>query len=328
MRQIVLFFTLVASSTIALASQAPITIANPAGGELFVEGQVQYVRLSDKTRAKSVLIEISRDGGVTFSELGTIDNTTKDLTKRNVLKFTVTAPDSSNCILRATGGDASVVTGAFSITGGGSSGGPQIPGTATPSGAAGGDLAGTYPNPTVGLKTITFGKINSGPASANFLLAADGSGGASWIAPPTGSGGTLPTTQYYSVNFSEFVADYSPVMLAAYNQGFAAPYNTGQSTQTRYLLAAVHLPDGASITNFTASLAATSGGGECVGSLLAGGTTLATVTTTGGGAGTFSAAASHTVNNQTNTYYIRVACPSNGTTNSGGIGSAVITFKH
>src|ERR1043165_5846704 len=73
------------------ATAAPIVVAAPEGGEIFFAGQTQTVRLDPKTRAKSVLIELTRDDGATFIPIGSIDNTVKDKTKRNVLTFIVAA---------------------------------------------------------------------------------------------------------------------------------------------------------------------------------------------------------------------------------------------
>lgn len=61
--------------TLWAATEQPITIEKPSGGELYQPGATQVILLDPKTKAKQVLIELSRDGGGTFETLGTIDNT-------------------------------------------------------------------------------------------------------------------------------------------------------------------------------------------------------------------------------------------------------------
>lgn len=175
-----------------------ITIASPRGGEFFLVGQSQFVRLDDRTRFKSVRVELSRDGGATFELLGTIDNSVKD--KRNLLAFTVSGPASGNCVVRVKAvlgaGEVAAMSGAFVIASPGT-------GTLQPSGAAGGDLTGTFPNPSIANNVVTAAKVNSGVSSNGFVLQADGSGGANWTAlpasptalPPNGiAGGDLSGT--------------------------------------------------------------------------------------------------------------------------------------
>lgn len=137
------------------AASATITFDSPRGGEEYALGQVQKVRLG-KTPSKAIKIELSRDGGTTFELLGSIDNLVKDINLRNVLSFTVAAPASSNCVIRASGAIGMNVvveiSSPFSI------------------GSAGGPLNGS----------VTSGAISSGSALANLVLTADGSGGASF----------------------------------------------------------------------------------------------------------------------------------------------------
>ncbi len=101
------------------ARETPLIIEKPSGGEVYFPGQTQTVLLDLKTRAKSVLIELSRDGGLTFETLGTVDNTIKDRGARNRLTWTVAEPFSTNGQIRATSSDTrkpgSGLSGAFSI---------------------------------------------------------------------------------------------------------------------------------------------------------------------------------------------------------------------
>lgn len=126
----------------ALHAAAVIDFESPAGGELFVVGQTQFVRLSAKTRYKRVTIELSRNGGQTFEALGEIDNSVARQS-RNFLQFQVTGAASSRCVIRASAPNARGLSGEFSISVNGS-----LPG--------------------------------SGTASNNSVLTADGLGGSDW----------------------------------------------------------------------------------------------------------------------------------------------------
>src|SRR5258708_1357189 len=86
------------------ASAIQLVIDSPRGGELYVPGQQQTVVLGAKTVAKSILVELSRDGGTTFVPLGTIDNSRRSTPP--ILQWTVPTPASSNAVIRVTSTDS------------------------------------------------------------------------------------------------------------------------------------------------------------------------------------------------------------------------------
>src|SRR5689334_17047709 len=58
-------------SSSILASQANMAISSPSGGESYVIGQPETIIYSGKTRFKTILVELSRDGGTTWTTTGT-----------------------------------------------------------------------------------------------------------------------------------------------------------------------------------------------------------------------------------------------------------------
>jgi hypothetical protein len=114
-----LLIFLVLSGSVVTAKERSIQIENPRGGEMYVVGQRQTVVLNEKTISRSILIELSRDGGSTFEQLGTIDNPRKNHRKTLHLDWVVSLPSTSAAIVRATSTDAkypgSNVSGMFSI---------------------------------------------------------------------------------------------------------------------------------------------------------------------------------------------------------------------
>jgi len=162
-------FTLLGCGTVWAATRA-ITFVKPSGGETYTVGQAQQVRLDPKTKAKTVTIELSRDGGATWVPLGTIDNTVKDASARNALPFQVTAPASANCVIRATdpsGKMLAAISLPFSIFC--SSGEPP---------------AGSVTGTSIAGEAVSADKISSGGAPQNMVLASNGSGGVTFTTLP------------------------------------------------------------------------------------------------------------------------------------------------
>lgn len=162
------------------AAVAPLELVTPRGGEVYLVGQSQQIRVNG--RLKFVTLQLSRDGGATFIELGAINNTLiKDKTLQNLYKYTVTGPSASNCIVRARGltakGEVVVDSGGFVIATGNTLGL-----------VVAADLAdGSVTTPKLAAQAVTAAKVGSGPASGNMVLQADGSGGA-FFGPIVSSG--------------------------------------------------------------------------------------------------------------------------------------------
>lgn len=125
-----------------------LTFTNPEGGEAYIEGQMQTLVYGGRQRFKTIKVSISRNGGLTFSDLGTIDNSTKDRSKRNKFFWTVTGPSSPFCVLKMSGstprGNVDFISNMFSVgtagdlTGGNGTRGPEgDDGVAGPQGPVG-----------------------------------------------------------------------------------------------------------------------------------------------------------------------------------------------
>ncbi|HLX64694.1 MAG TPA: kelch repeat-containing protein [Planctomycetota bacterium] len=108
--------------------------------------------------------------------MGIIDNTVKDKTLQNLLKFTVSGPAANNCIMRASG----VTTkGAIAVESGGFAIASVLGSTAL--------ADGSVTTSILADGSVTSAKVNSGGASTGFLLTADGTGGADWAPLSTAS---------------------------------------------------------------------------------------------------------------------------------------------
>lgn len=167
--RIVGVLTLMALSTGAAAQS--LSFVSPNGGEVYVIGQTQFVRING--RFKAVQIELSTDGGATFAPLGTLDSSKPT---QNALTYTINGPSSTTCVIRATTtvgkNTLTAVSGMFSIVT--EPGGSAVISnqTAIPDGAV--------TNPKLAPKAVTFDKVDSGQASGGMVLTADGHGNASF----------------------------------------------------------------------------------------------------------------------------------------------------
>jgi hypothetical protein len=100
-------FLVLASHSAFAASAQPILVETPRGGEVYAPGQQQTVVLNDKTAARRLLVELSRDGGSSFETLGVIDNLKKKRNQRIQFKWTVANPATTNAVIRVTSTDES-----------------------------------------------------------------------------------------------------------------------------------------------------------------------------------------------------------------------------
>ncbi len=166
--------------TAAIAAQARVTLTTPAGGEIYVVGQSQVVRVS--SRIKILNVTLSRDGGKTFSPLGTINSGATELSQRTTLSWQVGLPASNTCLIRVSDGVFTATSGMFSIgTPSGGVGTVQLADNAVTSNKL---ADGAVTTSTIADGAVTALKISSGQSSPNFALLADGSGGALWSVLP------------------------------------------------------------------------------------------------------------------------------------------------
>lgn len=98
-----------------------LTVTSPEGGEAYVTGQTQTIIYGGRIRFTTITVELSRDGGLTYDLIGTINNKAiKDRYLRNRLQWRVEGAPSVNCIVRMTGTKSKTqlkfFSGTFSIT--------------------------------------------------------------------------------------------------------------------------------------------------------------------------------------------------------------------
>lgn len=86
--------------TVTAQAAQKMTISAPTGGEVYFEGGTEVVLA--KASSKTVQVDLSRDGGQTFTHIGLINNQSKDRSLRYKLFWNVTGPASSDCLWRFT----------------------------------------------------------------------------------------------------------------------------------------------------------------------------------------------------------------------------------
>ncbi len=96
-----LFVVIAALFLQASLHAAVITVQAPIGGEMYFEGLKVVVQT--KTGLVSEKVELSRDNGITWTTLGTINNRAKIRLDRNRLVWSVDGPASPQCLLRFSG---------------------------------------------------------------------------------------------------------------------------------------------------------------------------------------------------------------------------------
>lgn len=111
----------------------------PHGGEVYVQGQTQEFVYGGKV-AKTLTVELSRDGGLTYEMIGTVEN--KDRARRNKFVWVVSGATSLNARVKFTSimgrKTISVVSSSFIITDTqGLSGKQGEPGAQGPAGSPG-----------------------------------------------------------------------------------------------------------------------------------------------------------------------------------------------
>lgn len=172
------------------------TITAPLGGETYFEGGTEVVLA--KASAKTVQVDLSRDGGTTFTHIGTINNQSKDRSLRYKLFWNVVGPASNKCLWRFTWaqGRKTIVTTSpeFSILTKDAVTGPA--GLQGPKGDKGdkgdqGDIGSTGPEGSQGNKGDTG---PAGPKGNTGSQGAQGATGNAGVAGPKGDTGAKGNT--------------------------------------------------------------------------------------------------------------------------------------
>lgn len=207
----------------ACGADSPLIVfESPRGGEVYIVGQTQKLRIVSKFKA--LTLELSRDGGATFEPLGTLDNTNK--ASRNVFAWVVSGAATHNAVIRATSvqkaGPQVTVSSGFAIDAGNLVGGGVTLPAASVSVGTLQDGAVTTPKladaavttPKIADKNVTDAKISSGQASSHLVLASDGTGGAQWT--PTAN--TLPAGSITNTSLADGAVTSEKVQSLAGNK--------------------------------------------------------------------------------------------------------------
>lgn len=180
-----------------------IIISAPLGGETYFEGGTEVVLA--KTAAKTVQVDLSRDGGTTFVHIGQINNQAKDRSLRYKLFWNVIGPASNQCLWRFTWaqGRKTLITTSpvFSIltkeavTGADGQTGPQGPqGIQGPKGDKGdqGDIGSMGPQGPQGIQGLKGSTGATGPTGPQGPAGPKGDTGAKGSTGATGPQGPAP----------------------------------------------------------------------------------------------------------------------------------------
>ena len=133
------------------AARSPILLHAPNGGEIYVQGHLQVVKVEVVNRIKSISIELSRDGGLTYVEIGRINNQSRK--RMHIWEYLVEGDNTIHARIRVTG-----IVGKREVS----------------------DRSGEF---IIGSPKIASKDISSGDVSNNNVFVADGVGGVNWVDP-------------------------------------------------------------------------------------------------------------------------------------------------